>query len=140
MNVHSVKEYLEQRGIEIFRMREGEHELHIAERIRLHLMDANVRVHLTPTPLVRFVVRGQKSDFPDHESADIFAKIRAQLAPHIRPVPGELHPWREEKADQVDVRDPSNPGTLLDVWCEVSFVRDATSMDEVVDSVRLDAV
>ena len=129
-NVASIKEALETAGIEIYRSTPGE--VHVAERVRLHIMDSGIRV-LTPDeqPLcVRFTARSQRSDFPNAQSEDLFSRVREQVGE-----PALARGYEESEMHVREVTDPVDESRILDVWHEVVYEK-ATGIEDLIDEVR----
>ena len=130
-NVASIKEALESAGIEIYRS--TPEEVQVAERVRLHIMDSGVRV-LSDTPdgalRVRFTARSQRSDFPNAQSDDLFARVRNEVGTEA------VERGYDEKDTTIrEVTDPVDDAKVLDVWHEVVYEKPA-SLAELVDEVR----
>lgn len=129
LDVKTVKKALQDAGVEVYRSRPDE--VHIAERIRLHIMDSHVRVVLGETMKVRFTARSQRSDFPNARSDELFERVRHRVGG------GAIERGYVETASQVqDVKDPVDDAKTLDVWHEVIYEKPASDLDEVIDEVR----
>lgn len=130
MDVKKVKEQLASAGIEIYRTRPTE--IHVAERIRLHIMDSGVRVQLQDGLTVSFTARSQRSDFPDGASeAELFARVRATIGPGAAER-GYAETW----SGTTKVHDPVDESKVLDVWHEVTWAKPAGDTDAAIDEVR----
>lgn len=134
MDVKKVKEQLASAGIEIYRTRPTE--IHVAERIRLHIMDSGVRVLLQDGLHVAFTARSQRSDFPDGSSADeLFARVREAIGPGAAER-GYAETW----SGTTKVHDPIDESKVLDVWHEVTWTKPAgdaeAGIDAAIDEVR----
>jgi hypothetical protein len=132
-DVKQLKAELTAAGIEIYRTKKTE--IQVAERIRLHIMDSGVRVHVgeTATDAIRvtFTARAQRSDFPDVDPAELFAKVRAAVG--ARAV---ARGFAEAAAGSVDVKDPMDATRVLDVWHEVTYAKDASDSSAALEEIR----
>lgn len=128
-DVQSLKTALLEAGVEIYRA--DSNEIHIAERIRFHIMDSGVRVALSDRPVVKFTVRSQRSDFPNVEPEHLFDRVRASVG-----AKATERGYVEEKIATVSVTDPVDKAKILDVWHEVTYAKAAPDLDDVVSEVR----
>ena len=126
-----IKESLVQAGIEVFRTRPDE--IHIAERVRSHIMDSGVRVHFAvPEALeVRFTARAEASDYPNVASSDLLQRVRQSVS-DVATSEG----FAEASAASVEVKDPVDPARTLDVWHEVAYSKRAVDLDDAVRLVQ----
>lgn len=130
MDLKKAKELLVAAGIEIYRTRA--HEIHVAERVRVHIMDSGVRVKLGDGLRVGFTARLQRSDFPDEASEhELFARIRDVIGP-LALSRGYIETW----SGTTHVADPQDPDKILDVWHEVSWTRPADDADDMIQEIR----
>jgi hypothetical protein len=130
MDAKKVKEQLVGAGIEVYRARPTE--IHIAERVRLHLMDSGIRVLLGEELRVTFTARSQRSDFPDSASeVQLFARIRGVVGPGA-----EARGYAESWSGTTQVRDPINDAKILDVWHEVTWTKPLDGVDAAIDEIR----
>jgi hypothetical protein len=127
-DVQSVKRTLQDAGVEIYRL--SAEEIHVAERVRLHIMDSGVRVRLQEGVHIRFTARSQQSDFPNAAADDLFAKVRGAIGEKANP-----RGYAEKEATTVQVKDPVDEGRILDVWHEVTYEKPA-DLDNLVEEVR----
>ncbi|MBC7173392.1 MAG: hypothetical protein H5U40_13215 [Polyangiaceae bacterium] len=128
-DVQSLKKALVEAGVEIYRAES--HEIHIAERVRLHIMDSGVRVGIAEKPIVRFTIRSQRSDFPNTEPEALFDRVRASIGAQA----GERG-YIEESAATVSVNDPVDNARVLDVWHEITYSKPTIGIEEVISEVR----
>jgi hypothetical protein len=128
-DVQSLEKALVAAGVEIYRS--DDREIQIAERVRLHIMDSGVRVTTTGAPAVKFTVRSQRSDFPNAEPDFLFARVRASVGAQATE-----RGYEEERTATVTVTDPVDATKVLDVWHEVTYVKAAEHLDDVVDEVK----
>jgi hypothetical protein len=128
-DLRQVKQALLDAGIEVYRV-VGD-ELQIAERVRLHIMDSGVRVHVANPVEVTFTARSQRSDFPSASADELFERVRASVG-----ALAESRGYLEVKADTVTVKDPMDDTKVLDTWHEVAFRKAADGLDDLVDQVR----
>lgn len=116
-------------GLEIYRINGAE--IRIAERIRMHLMDSGVALSVEPHALVMVTVRSQRSDFPAEPEDLLFEKVRAAVA-----ADAQARGFRELTANTRDITDPVDDTHVLDVWHELTFAKDAQSLDGLIEDVR----
>lgn len=124
-----VKQALQDADVEIYRT-QGD-EVHVAERVRLHIMDSGVRVRVGDSVAVEFTARSQRSDFPHAPSDDLFHKVREVVG-----TPARARGYDETDADTVSVKDPVDDNKVLDVWHEVTYSKPLGSLDDLVEEVR----
>lgn len=130
MDINEVKEQLLGAGIEVYRTRPSE--IHIAERVRLHIMDSGIRVLVQDRLRVSFTARSQRSDFPAAVSdADMFARVR-QAVGNDALARGYVETW----SGTTPVLDPTDERKVLDVWHEVTYTKEADDAAAAVDEVR----
>jgi hypothetical protein len=128
-NEASIKEALESAGIEIYRSTPGE--VHVAERVRLHIMDSGVRVLSSGDQVaIRFTARSQRSDFPNADSTALFLRVREDVGTRA-----QERGYEERETAVREVTDPVDEARVLDVWHEVVYEK-ATDDDSLVDEVR----
>jgi len=143
-DVKQLKADLASAGIEIYRTKKTE--IHIAERIRLHIMDSGVRLQVLDTGAgedspssspsgerlrVVFTARSQRSDFPDTAPDILFEKVRAAVGP-----PAGARGFAELASGTVEVTDPMDAAKIVDVWHEVTYQKDASDTTEALDEIR----
>jgi len=128
-DVGSVKKALVDAGVEIYRTRNEE--IQVAERVRLHIMDSGIRVAFSDGARVVFVARSQRSDFPNEQADDLFARVRTKVGSAA----GERG-YVEARAATTEVKDPIDPQKVLDVWHEVTYAKTVDGVDAIVDEVR----
>lgn len=129
-DLKQVKEELAKAGVEIYRTRPPA-EIHVAERVRLHIMDSGIRVRLSEGLIVSFTARTQRSDFPADSAEDLFAKVRQAVGASA----GERG-YEEEAAQTVEVKDPMDDTRVLDTWHEVTYAKSLDSLEAVLDEIR----
>ena len=127
-NDASIKEALENAGIEIYRS--TAEEVHVAERVRLHIMDSGVRVMAEGELRVRFTARSQRSDFPNADSTALFSRVREDVGTRA-----SERGYEETETAVREVKDPVDDARILDVWHEVVYEK-ATDPEQLVDEVR----
>ena len=127
--IESMRATLLEAGLEVFRVQDQT--VHLAERVRSHLMDAGVRVRCADKLEVDVTVRSQSSDFPADAADALFARVRAAIV-ELASARGFL----ETAAAPRDIRDPVDDSRLLDVWYEITFTKDATQPAALIDDVR----
>jgi hypothetical protein len=130
MDVKKVKETLVGAGIEVYRTRPTE--IHVAERVRLHIMDSGIRVLLADGVAVSFTARSQRSDFPeDAQPEQLFARVRSTIG-----ASAEARGYVESWSGTTQVRDPVDDTKVLDVWHEVTWIKKTPDPAQVLDEVR----
>ena len=128
-DVQRVKQALIDAGVEIYRADDAE--IQVAERVRLHIMDSGVRVELGTPARVLFTVRSQRSDFPHAKPDELFDKVRGSIGEQA-----SLRGYAEHDATTVEVKDPVDGAKILDVWHEVTYVKDLADLGALVEEVR----
>lgn len=143
-DVKQLKADLTSAGIEVYRTKKTE--IHIAERIRLHIMDSGIRLQILDTgageesPVsspsgerlrVLFTARTQKSDFPDTAAPTLFEKVRSAIG-----TAAAARGFAEESSGTVEVKDPMDESRVLDVWHEVTYQKDAADTNAALDEIR----
>jgi len=129
LTIQSIQQALTSAGVEIYRT--DDHELQIAERIRLHIMDSGVRVVAEDGLAIQFTARTQRSDAPSAQADELFRRVREEV--------GELAGGRgysESNAEVVEVKDPVDEARVLDVWHEVTYRKPLQAVDDAVSEVR----
>ncbi len=128
-NEASIREALENAGIEIYRSTPDE--VHVAERVRLHIMDSGVRVLSKGDRVsVRFTARSQRSDFPNADSTALFLRVREDVGTRAK-----ARGYEEQETAVREVKDPVDEARVLDVWHEVIYEK-PTDDDNLVEEVR----
>jgi hypothetical protein len=115
-------------GLEIYGSSAGE--IRIAERVRMHLMDSGVTVTLHSNPRVTLTVRSQRSDFPTEPESELFDKVRGSIGQTIL-----QRGFREVRAQTRDITDPIDESHVLDVWHELTFAKEAETLEVVIDDL-----
>lgn len=115
-------------GLEIFRV-DGE-AIQLAIRVRSHLMDAGVSVHLVPAPTVRFTVRAQSSDFPGTPAPEMFGKVRYAITDRA-----SAQGFQELGTARREIVDPGDDSRMLDVWFELTFGKPTQDDQSMFDDV-----
>ena len=129
LELQSVKKALQEAGVEIYRTLQNE--IHVAERIRFHMMDSGVRVLIAGGPKIYFTARAQRSDFPEEGSNELFERLRSRIG-----VEANARGYRESHSATVEVKDPLDERKVLDVWHEVRYERALESLDALVGEVQ----
>ena len=114
MNVDELKQLLSESGFEVYSA--DSCKVHLAERVRMHLMDAGVTVFAGTPTQVSFVVRSELSAAEELGPAEHHARIREAVA--------EDHAalgFVEVEASQRGIEDPGDPSRVLDTWYEIRF-------------------
>jgi hypothetical protein len=123
-----IKKALVAAGLEIYRTR-GE-VVHLAERVRENLlMDSGIFVHAAESK-VGFVVRAQRTDFPNDGEDRLFERARGLAAPAL------ARGFREADAQVRKIFDPGDEGRTLDTWCELSYEKPVSDLEAAVDEVK----
>ena len=129
LTIQSIQQALANAGVEIYRT--DEHELQIAERIRLHIMDSGVRVVVQNGLAVQFTARTQRSDAPSAQPDDLFRRVREEVGERAG-----SRGYLESNAEIVEVKDPVDEARVLDVWHEVTYRKPLDAVDDAVAEVR----
>jgi hypothetical protein len=129
-DLKQVKEELVKAGVEIYRTRPPS-EIHVAERVRLHIMDSGVRVKLGDSLTVTFTARTQRSDFPNVAPEQLFARVRESVGPQATE-----RGYEEHAADTVEVKDPMDEAKILDTWHEVTYAKRLETLEAALAEVR----
>lgn len=128
LNVKDLKQALIGAGLEVFRVRDDE--VHLAERQNVQLMEAGVRARAGRVPCVTVVARAQRNDAPSLSEHVLYETIRTRAAPLL------AAGYREVSAVAREIRSVSDQNHLLDVWYEVTFTREVSSLEESVTEVQ----
>lgn len=129
LTIQSIQQALANAGVEIYRT--DEHELQIAERIRLHIMDSGVRVVVQNGLAVQFTARTQRSDAPSAQPDELFRRVREEVGERAG-----SRGYLESNAEIVEVKDPVDEARVLDVWHEVTYRKPLDAVDDAVAEVR----
>lgn len=129
MDSKTIKEALVLAGLEVYRTRP--HEVQVAERIRLHIMDSGIRVLAGESLAVVFSARAQRSDTPHLSDEEMFARARAAAVEQALAAG-----FTAEGQARVEMTDPMDGTKVLDVFFEVAFRKPVASLDEAVETVR----
>jgi hypothetical protein len=123
-----MKRALIQAGFEVYATRGDV--VHLAERVRENLiMESGIFVK-SASPTVGFVVRAQRSDFPNEGEEQLLERARILGRPAVD------RGYAEVKTAVREVRDPGDGARTLDTWCEVSFEKAVGDLAGVMDEVR----
>lgn len=128
-DLQQVKKSLLEAGLEIYRTKPAE--IHIAERVRLHIMDSGIRVRLADSLAVTFTARSQRSDFPSIDPGQIFEKVRSSIGAKALE-----RGYQEEDSQTIEVKDPMDDSRVLDTWHEVTYAKIVEGSDAAVDEIR----
>ena len=128
LNVKDLKRALVSAGLEVFRVRDDE--VHLAERQNVQLMEAGVRARAGATPRVTVIARAQRNDAPAQTESALYDLIRGRSTDLL------AAGYQEVGAVRREIRNVSDDSHILDVWYEVTFVRDVDSLDEAVLEVQ----
>ena len=129
LSIQSIQQALASAGVEIYRT--DEHELQIAERIRLHIMDSGVRVVLRDGLAVQFTASTQRSDATSAQSEELFRRVREEVGQQAG-----SRGYQESHAEVDEVKDPVDEARVLDVWHEVTYRKPLEQPEEAVSEVR----
>jgi hypothetical protein len=129
LTIQGIQSALASAGVEIYRT--DDHELQIAERIRLHIMDSGVRVVMQDGLAVQFTARTQRSDAPSAHSDELFRRVREEVGERA-----SGRGYSESNAEIVEVKDPVDEARVLDVWHEVTYRKPLQAVDDAVAEVR----
>ena len=113
VNPTEIRKALLASGFELYRT-QGDH-VHVADRVRDNLiMDSGVSVSTALS--VKFVVRSQRSDFPNDATANLFERARALAGAALG-----RRLCRDGDGDVARCTIRADPSRTLDTWYEVSF-------------------
>lgn len=123
-----IKKALLDAGFEVYRTRGDV--VFVAERVRENLlMDAGIYVR-AQSAVVGFVVRAQRTDFPNEPESALFDRAR-KLA-----VSAVDRGFVEALVEARRLADPGDPDRTLDTWCEIAFEKEAQDITGAIDEVR----
>jgi hypothetical protein len=105
--------------------------IQLATRVRSHLMDAGVALHVGTAPSLQFTVRAQSSDFPGVTADEMFAKVR-EAVDEIASARGFL----ESATHRRRILDPVDGSHVLDVWYELTFRKPLGDSQTLLEDVR----
>jgi hypothetical protein len=126
VNPTEIRKALLAAGFELYRT-QGD-QVHVADRVRDNLiMDSGVSVSTALS--VRFVVRAQRSDFPNDGTARLFERARA-LATSALP-----RGYAETGTLTTPMHDPADSSRTLDTWYEVVFEKPVPSLEDAMTEV-----
>jgi hypothetical protein len=126
-SVAEIKKALQAAGFEIYRTRGNT--VHVAERVRENLlMDSGAFVDENLE--VGFVVRAQKTDFPNDGDESLFDRARKLGAPALE------RGYVEQTAEIRTVVDPGDAGRAIDRWCEVAYKKATPSIEAAIEELR----
>ena len=128
----AIQSLLEDSGIEIYQVHQHgqRHEIEVAERVRLHMMDSGVRVDVDDQLTLRFSARAQRSDAPSADAAQLFERVQAAVG-----VPVMARGFEERERRTVEIKDPVDESKVLDVWYEIVFAK-TCDQDQLVEELR----
>ncbi|QQR89939.1 MAG: hypothetical protein IPJ88_17510 [Myxococcales bacterium] len=95
------------------------------------MMDSSVRVHVNDRIGMSFIVRAQRSDFPQSTAEELFSKVRNAAGPTAG-----ARGYAEAAHDVTDIKDPVNSDKVLDVWHEVRYSKQNVELPELAEEVR----
>jgi hypothetical protein len=130
MDVKALKQKLASAGVEIYRTRPNE--IHVAERVRLHIMDSGIRLEVGEQMAVLFTARVQRSDFGNGVADEV-------LFERVRDAVGTLASARgytETTSQRTEIKDPVDEARVLDVWYEVAYAKRDLDPDQALDEVQ----
>lgn len=116
-------------GVEVFRVEDEV--IQLATRVRSHLMDAGVALHVGSAPSLQFTVRAQSSDFPGAGADEMFAKVREAMD-EVANARG----FCESATHRRRILDPVDGSHVLDVWYELTFRKPVGDGATLLDDVR----
>jgi hypothetical protein len=119
-------------GFEVFRAKDDT--IQLAERVRSHLMDANVSVRFSAGDghaTIAFVVRAQHSDYPNDGDDELLARVRNAIASQAR-----QRGFAESGASSRSICDPSDASRVLDTWHELTFSKTTSDLSVLVGDAQ----
>jgi len=129
LSPESLQRAVEEAGLEIYRLEP--HELRVAQRVRMHLMDSGVAIGLAASTTVRITVRGQLSDFPGMPPVELFSRVREELKPRA-----EARGYREVHVEARHIYNPADDSEILDVWHELTFEKAVPDLVAMIAEVQ----
>lgn len=130
MDLKQLKETIASAGIEVYRTRAPE--IHIAERVRFHIMDSGIRAIVEPEPRVSFTARSQRSDYSIATTEnEFFERVRKTVG-----VAALARGYGETWSGATTVTDPMDDQRVLDVWFEVTYSKPIADEGELLDELR----
>jgi hypothetical protein len=124
-----IKKALKDAGLEVYRTRGDV--VYLADRVRENLlMDAGTFVRAAGAPTVGFVVRAQRTDFPNEADDRLFERARRVASIALD------RGFHESIAEVRKVLDPGDGQRTLDTWCEVSFEKEVSDLDAAITEAR----
>jgi hypothetical protein len=138
LDAKQLKETLVHAGLEVYRSRSAE--IHVAERVRSHIMDSGVRLCIGEGGIpegiegaleVRFAARTQRSDYPEVPEDELFERVRSTVGQ-----PALARGFAEVTAGTVEVKDPVDPARTLDFWHEVTYAKPVADVSAAIDEIR----
>jgi hypothetical protein len=113
-------------GFELYRT-QGD-QVHVADRVRDNLiMDSGVSVSTALN--VRFIVRAQRSDFPNDATSKLFERARSLAATAL------ARGYVETATVTNPMHDPADASRTLDTWYEITFEKATTSLADAMAEV-----
>jgi hypothetical protein len=116
-------------GLEVYRT--TPERVLLAERVRMHLMDSGVCLALGQAARVEFTVRCQRSDFPAAPESELFERVRVAMQALVAE-----RGFRELCTATAEQRDPMNDESILDVWYQLVYAKDAAETDALLEDLR----
>jgi len=125
-----IKKALKLAGLEVYRTRGDV--VYLADRVRENLlMDAGTFLRASRDGVrVGFVVRAQRTDFPNEGEDALFHRARQAAASAVEAG------YAETGAEVRKVVDPGTGERTLDTWCEVTFEKEAGDVDAAIAEAR----
>jgi hypothetical protein len=126
VNPTEIRKALLLAGFELYRT-QGDR-VHVADRVRDNLiMDSGVSVSTSLS--VKFVVRSQRSDFPNDATAMLFERARSLAASALG------RGYVETETITNPMHDPADPTRTLDTWYEIGFEKVVNTLEEAMTEV-----
>jgi hypothetical protein len=126
VNPTEIRKALLAAGFELYRT-QGE-QVHVADRVRDNLiMDSGVSVSTSLS--VKFVVRAQRSDFPNDSTTRLFERARALATS------ATARGYTETSSLTTPMHDPADPSRTLDTWYEVVYEKAVPSLADAMTEV-----
>ena len=126
VNPTEIRKALLAAGFELYRT-QGD-QVHVADRVRDNLiMDSGVSVSTALS--VKFVVRAQRSDFPNDGTARLFERARALATSAL------ARGYAETGTMTTPMHDPADTSRTLDTWYEVAYEKPVPSLADAMTEV-----
>ncbi len=132
MSPQELKKALISAGFEVYRTKSDE--IMLADRVRDNLiLDSGVRVSANPAAEIRvtLVMGIRHTQYPGENDAALFERVRRLAAPLL------AAGFAESGTGQSPVTDPSDANKTLDIFFDVTFVKNEASFDAALPALKV---